>query len=365
MMSATATVTIPYESQSDPQTRRDCGAACLSMVYRSLGKEVAPAEIWPAIAKENRYGSIASTTHLMAKDALSRGFAAVAFQASHPLEALRLCCESGARAILNHRPAPDSPAGHYTVLVDVDARDVVLHDPFYGPSRRVPHVELLDLWKPLPPISEIGGYLLIAIAAQPPTPAPCWLCSAPMPAQVACPGCKQPVGLQPAAILGCMNGECVAHMWNYICCPFCDCGFTSGAQVSPGVPLPPDPNHPGLPAAQPATGRQENPLDFTRLFAEVDKFCSYILTIPGAAAHPEIKKRLDFLAACKEKLKLGAVESLARRKAHQEQLAKMMQTAKQNKEAHRKRMEELNQPSPPLDGNALGRALLRNLGFIE
>ena len=133
--------------------------------------------------------------------------------------------------------------------------------------------------------------------------------------------------------------QCVAHMWNYICCPFCDCGFTSGAQVSPGVPLQPDPNHPGSPGAQPATARQENPLDFTRLFAEVDKFCSYILTIPGAAAHPEIKKRLDFLAASKEKLKLGAVESLARRKAHQEQLAKMMQTAKQNKEAHRKRME--------------------------
>ena len=34
-----------------------------------------------------------------------------------------------------------------------------------------------------------------------------------------------------------------------------------------------------------------------------------------------------------------------------------------NKEAHRKRMEELNRPSPPLDGNALGRALLKSLGF--
>ena len=33
-----------------------------------------------------------------------------------------------------------------------------------------------------------------------------------------------------------------------------------------------------------------------------------------------------------------------------------------NEEAHRKRMEELNRPSPPLDGNALGRALLKSLG---
>jgi hypothetical protein len=32
-------------------------------------------------------------------------------------------------------------------------------------------------------------------------------------------------------------------------------------------------------------------------------------------------------------------------------------------EAHRKRMEELKTPPPPLDGNALGHALLKNLGF--
>jgi hypothetical protein len=361
-MSATAMVTVPFESQSDPQNRRDCGAACLSMVYRSLGKEVAPAEIWPAIAKENTYGSIASTTHLMAKDALSRGFSAVAFQASHPLEALRHCRESGTRAILNHRPTSDSPAGHYSVLVDVDARDVVLHDPFYGPARRMPHAELLELWRPLPRISEIAGYTLIAISAPPPTPAPCWLCQTPMLAQIACPSCKQPVLLQPTSILGCMNAECVAHMWNYICCPSCDCGLTSTSQAAP---LPPGPSSLEVPAAQQPSAGPANALDFTRLFAAVDKFCSHILTIPGAADHPGIKQRLDFLAASKEKLKLGAAESLERHRAHQEQLAGMMQSAKANEEAHRKKMEALNRPSPPLDGNSLGRALLKNLGFTE
>ena len=44
---------IPYEKQADPQTGRMCGAACLSMVYRSFGKEVPQAEIWQAIAKQN------------------------------------------------------------------------------------------------------------------------------------------------------------------------------------------------------------------------------------------------------------------------------------------------------------------------
>jgi hypothetical protein len=55
----------------------DCGAASLSMVYRSFGKDVAQAQIWPAIGKQNRFGSFAATTHLMAQDALRRGFAAV------------------------------------------------------------------------------------------------------------------------------------------------------------------------------------------------------------------------------------------------------------------------------------------------
>src|ERR1035437_7350010 len=101
-MSASPAV-IPYEKQSDSQTNRGCGAACLSMVYRSFGKEVPQAEIWPAIAKKNRFGSIASTSHLMALDANKRGFAAVAIQARHSLQVLRLCRGAGVRAILNHR----------------------------------------------------------------------------------------------------------------------------------------------------------------------------------------------------------------------------------------------------------------------
>src|ERR1035441_340400 len=142
-MSAAA---IPYEKQLDSQTGRTCGAACLSMVYRSLGKAVPQTEIWPAIAKQTASGSLASMTHLMAQDAVNRGFRAVAIQARHPLQVLRLCREWGIRAIVNHHLKLDAPAGHYSVLVDLDDKGVVLHDPFYGPSRRLPHAELLELW---------------------------------------------------------------------------------------------------------------------------------------------------------------------------------------------------------------------------
>jgi hypothetical protein len=104
-------------------------------------------------------------------------------------------------------------------------------------------------------------------------------------------------------------------------------------------------------------------LDLSRVFAELDKFCNYVLTIPAAAAHPEIKRQLDLLASSKEQLKLAAEESLQHQKANEERLAKMAQAAKEMGGAHRKKTEELNRPSPPLDARALGHALLKNLGL--
>lgn len=151
------------------------------MVYRSLGKAVAQTELWPAIAKENRYGSLSSTTHLMTKDALERGFAAIAFQARHPLLTLLQCRNLGIRAVLNHRLHAETGIGHYTVLVDVDDQHVTLHDPYYGPAQRLTHTELLDLWQPNFPGSEVVGFMLIAIAPPPPALSVCELAKPPFP----------------------------------------------------------------------------------------------------------------------------------------------------------------------------------------
>jgi hypothetical protein len=92
----------------------------------------------------------------MARDALTRGFSAMAIQVRHPLQALRICRQTGIRAILNHRLKHDAPTGHYSVMVDLDDKNVVLHDPYYGPARNVPHVELLELWQPLFSSSEMA-----------------------------------------------------------------------------------------------------------------------------------------------------------------------------------------------------------------
>jgi hypothetical protein len=367
-----AEAAIPYEMQSDSQTNRTCGAACLSMIYRSFGKEVPQAEIWPTIAKINQFGSLASTTHLMAQDALSRDFSALALQTRHPLQTLRLCHESGIRVIMNHRLNHQSSAGHFTVLVNIDDKDVFLHDPFFGPSRRMSHAELIELWQPRFPDSEIAGNVLIGIAVKPPETPACDLCHTPIPRHVECPACKKPVGLEPSALLGCVNNACIARMWNFLCCPSCDYTWTfslrapAAGAAAPGAGS----SAPGVssslsPNAKPVPPAGQDLLNFDEMFAEMDKFCRHVLSLPAAANHPEIKRYMELLATRKEQLKQAQAQTLTHLKTHQEQMAKMAQETKQRQDAHRKKMEEVNRPSAPLDGNALGHALLKNLGFRD
>jgi hypothetical protein len=361
-----AAAAIPYEMQSDSQTSRACGAACLSMVYRSFGKDVPQAEIWPLIAKQNQLGSLASTTHLMARDALSRGFSALILQARHPLHVLRLCHESGIRAILNHRLNRSTPAGHFTVLVNIDDKNVFLHDPFFGPSRRLSHTEVLELWQSRIPNSEILGNVLIGVAAESPALPSCQFCRTPIPSEVECPRCKNPVRLQPTALLGCVSNACIARMWDYICCPACDYLWDFSHQPQPVESSAAGPRlsspQPSSPQVAPSPTAS---VDINKLFGEIDKFCNHILGIPAAANQPEMKKHLDFIAASKEKFVSAHAELVANRAARLAELAALVKTAKEQEEAHSKKMEELNRPSPPLDGNALGHALLKNLGFKD
>jgi hypothetical protein len=349
---------IPYESQSELGGNRACGAACLSMVYRSFGKEVPQSEIWATIAKPNRHGVVSSTTHLMTQDALTRGFAAIAIQARYPLQVLRLCRDSGVRVILNHRTRPDGPSGHYSVLAALEERDVVLHDPAYGPSRRISHSELLELWQPRFQDSEIVGNVLIAVAAPPVPEAPaCEFCHTSLPSAIGCPACRKPVPIVPGAPLGCVNTACIARIWNFICCPFCDSAFTFTRDTQ-SAPSPPPPSDP---ATAPASGPA--PINLDPVFAAIDKFTAQVLAIPAAAKHPDIKKSLDLMASGKERLRLNLAEAIANQKADREKLASLEQLARQGKERHEKQLEELNAQSPPLDAKALGRALLKNLGF--
>lgn len=353
---------------------RDCGAACLSVVYRTFGREVTRTEIWPAIAKQNRFGSISSTTHLMAKDALSRGLAALAIQVRHPLQALRLCRDSGIRAILNHRLKPDLPTGHYTVLLDIDDKHAIVYDPFFDSSRCLAHAELLELWQPLVSGSEIVGNVLIGVAVEPTSLPACQVCGAAIEPVVECPRCKKAVSLQPSVLIGCMSEACIARMWNYLCCPSCDYTWTFSMSIPSAAASASnafnDPDRPASSRPSPmdlhgAAEAEHSSSWMNACFGALEQFCAHIRSTPAAANHAAIKQYLEALAASKTRIKLAESERLVYQKIARDQLADLQAATELKRQAHQKRIEELNRPSPPLDGDALGRALLKNLGFVE
>ncbi len=310
-MSDSQTTAVPFEKQSDGQSNRMCGAAALSMIYGSFAKPVSQTDIWPKVSKHNRFGSLTSATHLIAQDALNRGYCALAVQAKHPLQVLRKCQENSVRVILNHRLNEDYPTGHFTVLVGIDAEAAILHDPYYGPARRVRPADLLALWRPRFLNAEIVGDVLIGIAAQPTPISPCQLCGTTIPASVECPKCVKTVPLQPALLLGCVGAGCPARLWNYICCPFCDYTWSFNLEASP-VPPPPEP--------------EQDPWNLKGLFEQLDKFSTFIMGIEAAAAHPDVIKQLDFIKSCKEQLKLAQTEQ---RVSYQASLAEVTQFQQQ------------------------------------
>ena len=166
--------------------------------------------------------------------------------------------------------------------------------------------------------------------------------------------------MRPSTLLGCVNTECARRMWNYICCPACDYTWTFTTQPPASDTQPSVSDRASKSTA--AEQARRDPWDLTALFTQLDQFCNHILSLPGAANHPEIKQQLDLIAVNREKLILARAEERANLKAHEDRMAEMSQVAKRKEEAHRQTMEELRRSLPPLDGNVLGCALLKNLG---
>ena len=322
ILSEDVTFDFPYQQQYDALNERVCGAACLSMVYRSFEKEIPQEKIWPAIARKNRFGSLAAATHLMAKDAMDRGFKASAIQTSSPIEALKNARQVGLRVILNHLMEPNNPAGHYSVLVDINDRDVFLHDPFFGPGRRLSHREFLELWRPQTFECEISGFVLVCITQPPAT--------SDIAAKAECPGCRCTVAVAPAVLFPKAN-----------ICPACDRTWLAGAPAEPRV----------------------EKFDLSKVFGALDRFTDLVGSTPGAVDRPEIREQLDALALQKDKIRSAIAAFEESQKQRTLLLAKIEASAKQAKEAHEKKVESSRQPFEHPDPQALGHALLESLGL--
>jgi hypothetical protein len=110
---------------------------------------------------------------------------------------------------------------------------------------------------------------------------------------------------------------------------------------------------------------KDDPFQFGKLFAELDKFCAAIAAMPLAASNPVVMKQLEFMKGGKQRLAEAADKQMALLQEHHEKRIALMQKSKQAQEAKRQKLQQLNQPLPPLDGHALGLALLKNMGLIR
>jgi peptidase C39-like protein len=217
---------IPFEKQHRDKGHRMCGAAALSMVYRSLDLSCSQQEAWGEVARRDRHGRLVARTHLLARDAIRRGLAAVVVQVADPWPVLGRALAAEVRVILNHRLEVGSSSGHYTVLVDIDDEHVTLHDPRLGPSRRIQRSEFLDLWRPGGDPSEIVGHVLVGIETRSELRWDCTECGTEVPRSVACPDCGATIRLRPVPVLGCIREDCSNRVWRRVFCPECDRGVS-------------------------------------------------------------------------------------------------------------------------------------------
>lgn len=223
------TIDIPYIEQGSAKKHNKglCGAASLSMVYASYGKDVDQWDIFYKIAvlggrkgDEGRPGSGCSH-YLMVRDALSRGFYAICIAVRNPREFFDLYrsneIDNSIRIILSHRPKKKTMSLHATVLLNVTDTEVIIHDPDQGPSRHVAMADFPEMWQGMPPTKN----RLFAISDKTSKNNKCRVCKRPIPDYIQCPGCHRKIGLEPKDVVRCIYDDCPGRFWDNIQCPYC------------------------------------------------------------------------------------------------------------------------------------------------
>jgi peptidase C39-like protein len=128
---------VPYLSQTEAL----CGGAATAMVFRFWGDRHAGVQQFEPLV-DRRSGGIADTVLI---DTIRRaGWNAARIDASVPT--IREHIEAGHPLILLIEDRPSRY--HYVVAVGIDDTHVFLHDPTWGPSRRLEISRFLRVWEP-------------------------------------------------------------------------------------------------------------------------------------------------------------------------------------------------------------------------
>lgn len=211
-------IELPYETQSDEWS---CGAAALTMVYRSFGIASSQTGIWERIRSHGPGPRLHARAQDMVADAWGVGLHALLIEVRDPWLVLERSLQHSVRLIVNHCPDASSGIGHYSVVVGLDPESVTLHDPDGRPGRVLTRAEFLKLWNPTVRDREIPNQILIGIAETPSPLGLCPLCERISVDCMDCPGCRKVIPLQPLPILGCTSDGCPMRSWEQVFCPFC------------------------------------------------------------------------------------------------------------------------------------------------
>jgi hypothetical protein len=129
-------VDVPYL----PQTEALCGGAAAAMVFRYWGERHADAQQFAPLV-DRRAGGI--STGALAAAIEERHWRATAVSGS--IEAIRRALSDGQPPILLVESRPSRY--HYIVVVGINDKGIVAHDPAWGPSRSFALDELLRRWR--------------------------------------------------------------------------------------------------------------------------------------------------------------------------------------------------------------------------
>lgn len=118
---------IPHIQQST--ALRNCGAACLAMIYQKHRKRGKLRDITASVSVVMPDGYPSCRNNLMIQNASSNGFIAAFISYNSLPELLKLCCDNCIDLILSFHPKDDLPTGHFCVVCGYDNDNVYLNDP--------------------------------------------------------------------------------------------------------------------------------------------------------------------------------------------------------------------------------------------
>jgi predicted double-glycine peptidase len=142
-LSPAATIDVPFV----PQTDALCGGAAAAMVFRYWGDRSADAQQFATLVERHAGGVAGISTGALDNAVRARGWRAERLDASDAnaaAAALRLRIESRQPVIVLLAARRDRY--HYVVATGWSDEDVVVHDPSWGPFRRVGTKAFMRLW---------------------------------------------------------------------------------------------------------------------------------------------------------------------------------------------------------------------------